>query len=74
MHSSSTEVMDTSKTLEAITDELVNGMNEMAIGADNINIAVNRVNEISRENKQDIDALIGEVNKFKTEEGTGNET
>jgi methyl-accepting chemotaxis protein len=67
MHSGSTKVIDTSKTLEAITEELVNGMNEMAIGADEINVAINRVNEISGENKQDIDALIGEVNRFKIE-------
>jgi methyl-accepting chemotaxis protein len=42
-------------------------MNEMATGADQINSAVNRVNEISGANKTDIDELIREVNKFQIE-------
>jgi methyl-accepting chemotaxis protein len=65
MLTSSGDVIDASKTLEAITEELSNGMKEMDIGADQINIAVNRVNEISVGNKNDIDSLITEVNKFK---------
>ncbi|MDR1147629.1 MAG: methyl-accepting chemotaxis protein [Spirochaetaceae bacterium] len=65
MLTSSGDVIDASKTLEAITEELSNGMREMDIGADQINIAVNRVNEISVGNKNDIDGLITEVNKFK---------
>jgi methyl-accepting chemotaxis protein len=40
-------------------------MGEMAAGADQINVTVNQVNEISRLNKKDIDELIQEVNKFK---------
>jgi methyl-accepting chemotaxis protein len=40
-------------------------MTEMAAGADQINAAVVRVNEISGENKQNIGALSGEVSKFK---------
>ncbi|MDR1428763.1 MAG: methyl-accepting chemotaxis protein [Spirochaetaceae bacterium] len=59
------EVMETSQTLEAITQELTNGMIEMAIGADQINASVIQVNEISENNKKDIDDLITEVNKFK---------
>jgi methyl-accepting chemotaxis protein len=65
MSTGSGEVLDTSKTLEAITEELSNGMKEMDVGADQINIAVTRVNEISVDNKNDIDELIEEVNKFK---------
>jgi methyl-accepting chemotaxis protein len=65
MLTSSGDVIDASKTLEAITEELSNGMKEMDIGADQINIAVTRVNEISVGNKNDIDGLITEVNKFK---------
>jgi methyl-accepting chemotaxis protein len=42
-------------------------MNEMASGADQINVAVNRVNEISRQNKENIDILVQEVLKFKEE-------
>jgi methyl-accepting chemotaxis protein len=49
------------------TQEITNGMNEMATGADQINIAVNRVNEISGQNKENIDVLVKEVSRFKVE-------
>jgi methyl-accepting chemotaxis protein len=65
MHFSSGEVLKTSKTLEAITQELTNGMNEIAIGAEQVNFAVNHVNDISEQNKKDLVELIEEVNKFK---------
>jgi methyl-accepting chemotaxis protein len=39
----------------------------MATGADQINVAVTRVNTISGENKEDIDVLVREVSKFKVE-------
>jgi methyl-accepting chemotaxis protein len=39
----------------------------MASGAEQINMAVNRVNEISVENKGNIDMLVNEVGKFKVE-------
>jgi methyl-accepting chemotaxis protein len=42
-------------------------MNEMATGADQINVAVNRVNEISGQNKEKIDILVREVSRFKVE-------
>jgi methyl-accepting chemotaxis protein len=42
-------------------------MNEMATGADQINIAVNRVNDISVENKKSIDGLAEDIAKFKVE-------
>jgi methyl-accepting chemotaxis protein len=42
-------------------------MNEMAAGADQINAAVNQVNEISRKNKETIELLIEEVSRFKVE-------
>jgi methyl-accepting chemotaxis protein len=53
--------------VEAVTQEISNGMNEMSTGADQINIAINRVNEISGTNKNDIDRLIREVDKFRIE-------
>ncbi|GHV84370.1 hypothetical protein AGMMS50212_17100 [Spirochaetia bacterium] len=59
--------MRQSKDLEGIAAEMANGMEEMAKGAEQINIAVVRVNEISGENKTNIDALNGEVSKFKVE-------
>jgi methyl-accepting chemotaxis protein len=65
MNSGSKEVIQTSRTLESITQEITNGMNEMAAGAEQINVAVNQVNGISDRNKNDIEGLIHEVDKFK---------
>jgi methyl-accepting chemotaxis protein len=39
----------------------------MANGADQINIAVNNVNEMTTKNREAIDALIKEVARFKVE-------
>jgi methyl-accepting chemotaxis protein len=63
----SRRVISESKTLEDLTDGITNGMNEMAAGADQIESAVNHVNDISINNKKQIDALLGEVLKFKVE-------
>jgi methyl-accepting chemotaxis protein len=60
-------VIATSRTLESITREISQGMDEIASGADQINGTVSQVNEISRLNKKDIDELMGEVKKFKIE-------
>jgi methyl-accepting chemotaxis protein len=60
-------VMRQSKDLEKITLEVANGMDEMASGAEQINGAVVRVNEISGGNKSDIDTLAGEIGRFKVE-------
>jgi len=40
-------------------------MNEMAEGADQINIAVHQVNEITIKNREGIDSLLREVARFK---------
>jgi methyl-accepting chemotaxis protein len=61
----SREVIRESRELEAITDEIRSGMEEMAAGAGQITTAVNRVNDISVENKKQIETLIGEVSRFK---------
>jgi methyl-accepting chemotaxis protein len=61
------EVIKQSASLKQITAEITNGMDEMASGANQINIAVTRVNEISGENKNDINTLAGEIYKFKVE-------
>ena len=58
-------VIDESKNLKGITEGIERGMHEMAAGAQHIKTAVNRVNEISNENKNSTDILIGEVLKFK---------
>jgi methyl-accepting chemotaxis protein len=63
----SKEVIEESKNLERVTQEIAGGMNEMAAGADQINIAVNQVNEIIIKNKETIDALMKEVARFKVD-------
>jgi methyl-accepting chemotaxis protein len=63
----SRQVIRESKTLEGLTTGITNGMNEMASGADQIDRAVNHVNDISVNNKKQIDVLISEVSKFKVE-------
>ncbi|MDR2972223.1 MAG: methyl-accepting chemotaxis protein [Bacteroidales bacterium] len=61
----SREVIQESKNLEMVTQEITGSMNEMASGADQINVAVNRVNEITTQNRENIDILVREVSKFK---------
>jgi methyl-accepting chemotaxis protein len=61
------EVIQESKTLDQLTMEIGNGMAEMASGADQIDTAVQRVNDISVENKQQIELLMTEVARFKVE-------
>ncbi|GMO16603.1 MAG: methyl-accepting chemotaxis protein [Termitinemataceae bacterium] len=67
MRQGSSEVIMESKVLGNITEEVSGGMNEMATGADQINIAVTRVNDITSVNKDNIDALVSEVSKFKVD-------
>jgi len=67
MQEGSSEVIREGKNLEIITQEITGGMNEMATGADQINIAVHRVNELTVSNKDKINILLGEVAKFKVE-------
>ncbi|MDR2552657.1 MAG: methyl-accepting chemotaxis protein [Treponema sp.] len=59
------EAIRESGSLERITVEIENGMSEMALGTEQVNAAVSRVNEISSGNKNSIDTLEGEVLKFK---------
>jgi methyl-accepting chemotaxis protein len=61
------EVITESGNLEKVTQEITGGMNEMAEGAQQINIAVNQVNEISGKNRSGIEALLREVSRFKVE-------
>jgi methyl-accepting chemotaxis protein len=42
-------------------------MNEMSVGADEINVAISHVNTISGDNKENIDVLGKEVSRFKVE-------
>jgi len=51
--------------LNDLTRIITDSMNEMAAGAVQINNAVQEVNEITQKNKQSIESLVAEVNKFK---------
>ncbi|MDR2375636.1 MAG: methyl-accepting chemotaxis protein [Treponema sp.] len=63
----SKQVIQESKSLDLVTQEIGNGMNEMATGANQINAAVNQINTISGQNKENIDVLVKEVSKFKVD-------
>jgi methyl-accepting chemotaxis protein len=60
-------VIQEGKNLKIVTEEINSSMNEMATGANQINVSVGEVNTISGENKGNIDVLVGEVSKFKIE-------
>ena len=53
------------RKLDNLTRVITDSMNEMAAGAVQINNAVQEVNEITQKNKQSIDCLVKEVEKFK---------
>ena len=65
MLAGSQEVIQESVNLGRITEEVSGSMNEMAAGIEEIASAVNRVNDISRSNKEIIDSLNAEVSRFK---------
>jgi len=58
-------VIDESISLKSITAEIDQSIFELVAGAEHITEAVHRVNEISSENKNSVETLIGEVKKFK---------
>ena len=43
--------------MNTITQEITNGIGEMAIGAEQVSIAINKVNELSDENKSNIESI-----------------
>jgi methyl-accepting chemotaxis protein len=49
------------------TQEITTSMNEMSSGAEQINMAVQHVSEITVKNREGIDILIKEVAQFKVE-------
>ena len=61
------EVIQESINLEKATQEITSGMNEMSSGADEINIAVTHVNDITIKNREGISVLLKEVGRFKIE-------
>ncbi|MDR2717485.1 MAG: methyl-accepting chemotaxis protein [Treponema sp.] len=67
MLASSEEVIREGDNLKQITDEISGGMNKMVTSVDQINDTVNDVSGISGRNREDINALMQEVSKFKVE-------
>jgi len=65
MFNGSREVIQESRNLDQVTHEITGGINEMASGAQQINTAVNRINEISVKNRENIAQLVREVSLFK---------
>jgi len=61
----SKEVIQESKRLEMATQEITNGIDEMAVGTNQVNNAVNNVNDLSTRNRENISALMKSVTKFK---------
>ena len=61
------DILGKSSQLDQITTKIETGMREMAGGTDQIMQAVNKVNVISRNNKDSIEALAKEVAKFKVD-------
>ena len=62
-----TLVKNEGKNLEVITQEITGGMNEMATGADQINIAVHQVNDLTVTNHEEVETLMREVDRFRVE-------
>jgi len=67
MLASSREVIQESRNLERMAEEVAGSMAEMATGTRQISVAVNSVNDISTRNKDSIDALLSEIGKFKVD-------
>jgi methyl-accepting chemotaxis protein len=60
------ELLKETSELMKISKETANGMNEMVGGVNQINAAVNGINNMSTENKTNIDALTQQMEKFVT--------
>jgi len=61
----SKEVIQESKNLEKATQEITNGVNEMAAGAEQVNMAVNTVNDLTGRTRENISSLVQSVSKFR---------
>ena len=61
----SKEVISESKNLERATQEITNGINEMAAAAEQVNRAVNTVNDLSGRTQENISTLTRAVSRFK---------
>ncbi|MDR0569187.1 MAG: methyl-accepting chemotaxis protein [Spirochaetaceae bacterium] len=63
----SKKIITESDNLERLTAEVSNGVAEMSKGAGQVNAAVDRVNNLSNDNKDHIDTLVTEISKFKVD-------
>jgi len=67
MLKASNQIIREGENLELDTKEISGGVNEMALGTEQINAAVIQVNNISRNNRENIDILAREVSRFKVD-------
>jgi methyl-accepting chemotaxis protein len=67
MRDGSRDIFNESKQLELITQEIMTGMQEISKGADQINRTVKEVTCIGDDNKQHIDVMASEINRFKVD-------
>jgi methyl-accepting chemotaxis protein len=65
MYKAANDVIKESSELDESTKEIAAGMNEMASGADQINLAINHIKNISGKNRENITVLVDEVSRFK---------
>ena len=65
MREGSKGVIQESKNLERATEEITNGINEMATSTEEVNRAVNSVNDLSGRNRENISTLVKAVSQFK---------
>jgi len=61
----SREVVHESKNLEKVMQEIAYDINEMATGADQVNLAVNSVSKLSGRNQENISVLVQAISQFK---------
>ncbi len=65
MVNASAQVREKMDNLTRLTDEITTSMEEMALGMESINSAINSVNDLTHQNRMQIDELNKEVIKFK---------
>ncbi|WP_257225280.1 hypothetical protein [Treponema parvum] len=65
MLKSGNHITEKMKNLNELTAIITAAMNEMSIGAQEINNAIQEVNEMTQNNKTSINTLLQEVKKFK---------
>jgi methyl-accepting chemotaxis protein len=67
MFERSREVVQESKNLKTVTQEINTSIKEIAARAIQLNTVVNQIKEISRINRQNIETLVQEASRFKVE-------